>query len=488
MSTHHFGRVSDNGYHDLAAEDFLPPAVSQSQETSREALAVIELLQRSVLIAQKLLERLDLVNSRLAERLGPDPLPEDLCDLPSIQLEQEEQETENWKEDESSGEVEEATTTGTTIQQRDLAQALKAVIKAAGRNAASPIHRHVFIEASGSRVQLSCTNGALTMRQGIAAWSDSSWDALVPAKELYEAVRRLEGQLRLTIREQQLELRAGTAVMRFPILQGGELLALPEPESLVLSLTASALRTALRQVLPCAETAKGWQSTSYCHGVYVHETGAELAFVATDGYRLACKSIPRLGTPGDAKLLIPTEACQVLKDLLPDASELPLPFSRAEDQVLIEIPQHKTGQRIVRTQGATVLVAKLIDLKYPDYQRVLPKTSASVVLSRDATLDVCKRIMAHCRLAKEHPVAMLSFTAGQVAFVTDDELACEALDAVLEGKETRIKLNLGYLRDCLQELRSERFQLAWDNPTSPLTVTGPADKGLLWVVMPVRMD
>jgi len=233
----------------------------------------------------------------------------------------------------------------------------------------------------------------------------------------------------------------------------------------------------LRQLLEATLFAMAQQDVRYyLQGLLLQLRGPVLRVVATDGHRLAL-SEGDLDPPAsrDQESILPRKTVQELRrNLTEDESSVRIGF--AEGHVVFEL-------------GSTRLISKVIEGRFPDYERVIPKGHPfSLVLDREALRQALNRagIVAS---DKYRGVRLLLGADGcqVVAQNTEREEAEEAIQGEFSGQPMEIAFNLTYLADVLSALNSERirFELR-DEAASALITAEPQDRAR-YVVMPTRL-
>lgn len=201
--------------------------------------------------------------------------------------------------------------------------------------------------------------------------------------------------------------------------------------------------------------------------------------VATDGHRLSL--VDRAGSDSksnDGKsqgVIIPRKGLNEIRKLL----------ETTEDKMEMAI---EGSQLIVRT-GSTVLMIRLIEGKYPNYQQLIPQNLAQLLLvDRESLLASLKRVSLLSN-AKSKGVT-LSLKAGKLEITSNNpELgdAREELEVDYSGKEMKIGFNAKYILDVLNSMNEEKVQVEFNDQLSPGLMRPQNDKSYTCVVMPMRI-
>ena len=347
-----------------------------------------------------------------------------------------------------------------------------------------PILANVLLEAGergdDARLQLSATDLEVGIRSLHPAKVEQAGGLTVSAKKLFEIVRELsDDQIDLEATPNSyLQIRcarsrftlAGTAAEEYPTL--------PEfnPEKTV-PISAAILNTMIERTIYAASL----DETRYnLNGVYFEVLGEshEIRLVATDGHRLACvdREIESDASPLASGVIIPRKALGELKRLVDedDAEEIELAFA------------NNSG---LARKGDVILVMRLIEGEFPNYNQVVPKDlNRHIILPMDTLVQALRRVAL---LSSERSRAIkLEFSDGQLVISSSNpELgdAREELDIDYAGDPLSIGFNARYMLDAIGAIHSKEIRLSFQDELSPARVTPPDDEKTLAIVMPMRI-
>jgi DNA polymerase-3 subunit beta len=202
-----------------------------------------------------------------------------------------------------------------------------------------------------------------------------------------------------------------------------------------------------------------------------------LRVVATDGHRLArAETDAPAGSKGMPGIIIPKKTVGEVQKLL----------DGAEGDVSIEVSDTK----IRFSLGGVVLLSKLIEGTFPDYDRVTPKNNDKAMnVDRAAFATAVDRVST---IASERggKAVKLSVKEGQLELsVTnpDHGTASEELAVEFEPESFEIGFNARYLLDILAQIRSENAVFLFNDAGSPTLVREDGDVKALYVLMPMRV-
>jgi DNA polymerase-3 subunit beta len=204
--------------------------------------------------------------------------------------------------------------------------------------------------------------------------------------------------------------------------------------------------------------------------------GTKVRAVATDGHRLALAEVTKDGAAaGKIEAIIPRKTVLELARLLPDSDD-PVRVQMAPNQVRIAF-------------GDIELVSKLVEGKFPDYQRVVPTANTKVFgIGREDLMHALQRA-AILTTDKFKGVRMVLGPGGLKITSTnaDQEDAQEELEIDYAGDGLDIGFNVNYLLDVLANLKTEQIRFALGDALGSALITMPDSEKFKYVVMPMRI-
>jgi DNA polymerase-3 subunit beta len=367
------------------------------------------------------------------------------------------------------------------ISQELLSTVLSTVSKAVSRSI-NPVLNHVHVVVSEDSIQMTATDGEFTIRRTVAVSGAVPGSFLAPADLLSKLVGKLpKKDVTLTVENNQLNVNVGRSSYDLTIMVDDNFPSLAEyGNSLLTSIPASLLKHALQQTTFSAVKDSSTGAVHYTNGVFFVFRGARLDIVATDGHRLALKRNEGLqGQELEQNLLLPARVADELEKMLPDD----------EDSA---VAIYNPGNQVAFSFGSQLVVCSLLDVKFPDYERVIPKDiTTRVFLEKTELSEALQRVQLVCRTRDQNPVAHIESSEDKIDIRSDaGEVGkgVEELAAQIEGGEIRIALNPEYIIQVLRNLPGDQVVLNWINEVNPVLVSSPRDPDYLYIVMPIRMD
>lgn len=214
----------------------------------------------------------------------------------------------------------------------------------------------------------------------------------------------------------------------------------------------------------------------YLNGMLLELGEGKMRAVATDGHRLAVAEaeIPDLGDE-KRQVIVPRKGVVELGRLLGDT----------EDTVKVRVGQNHL---VVEVQDA-VFVSKLIDGRFPDYDRVIPKLGDKEVTADKVMLK--EALVRTAILSNEKFRGIrLNIRDGRLKATVNNpeqEEAEEELEVSYSGSEIVIGFNVAYLVDALNAVSEQSVKIEFSDSNSSCLIYGEGDRSAKYVVMPMRL-
>jgi DNA polymerase-3 subunit beta len=339
-----------------------------------------------------------------------------------------------------------------------------------------PILSNVLVTASGHELEFLATDLEVQITSKAAIDGNAEGAVTVGARKLYDILRSLpeDADVSLESKENRMVVRAGKSRFNLQTLPAADFPRMVEAKdaSKTLTLPQKALKDALRLV----QFAMAVQDIRYyLNGVLFSVDKDTLRVVATDGHRLSFAS-RALGTDhGSVEAILPRKTVLELIKLLADT----------DDPVSLAI-----GSNQVRFQfGGIEIVSKIVEGKFPDYQKVIPTTHKNhVALDRGLLAQSLNRaaILSNEKIRG----VRLVFTKDSLSIIctnNEQEEAEEGLAVDYDGDPLDIGFNISYLLDVLNHVDCPTVSVSMGDSNSSALVQMPGRDDFKYVVMPMRI-
>ncbi|MDP2787851.1 MAG: DNA polymerase III subunit beta [Pseudomonadota bacterium] len=358
-----------------------------------------------------------------------------------------------------------------------LLKPLQAVAGVVERKHTLPILSNVLLEVVGGRVAFIATDLELQISTWAEAQGASDAAFTVSARKLLDISRSLQDvdAISLDLNNDQLKVQSGRSRFNLQTLPARDFpkLQIPEGQGLTFSLPQGLIK----QLLSRVQYAMAVQDIRYyLNGMLFSIHGKRLTVAATDGHRLAVD-----GTDMEEEVeqgidvILPRKTVLELGKLLNDGDE----------QIQIQVNQN---QIVFRRQDFE-LRSKVVDGKFPDWQRVVPVGHDKCFAIQSKRLSQSLNRAAILTNDKYRGVR-IALTPGSLRIAcsnNEQEEAQEELDIDYSGDSLDIGFNIQYLQDVLNNVVVESVLCSFGDPTSSLLITVPGEENFRYVVMPMRI-
>lgn len=366
-----------------------------------------------------------------------------------------------------------------TVQRESFLKALQVAFGAVQKNQAWPLLNHVLLSIRNQKLFITATDTEIEL-EGCSDISQLVRDdaITVPARKLLDIVRTLPENTTLTLKTEakknRVVLSAGRSQYSLASLPAHEFPKTPEDQfEAHLEITQKELKALLQST----HFAMSQQDVRYyLKGMLFDFTDGLFQVVATDGHRLALtKSAQKFNAATALKVILPRKGVLELLRLLSDSDDL------------VKIKFGRQHLQMISTDF--MLTSKLIDGKFPEVQRVIPKQGDKIALvDRLELKQALIRAAVLCN-EKYHGV-LLNFSENLLTIHANNPEQEEAKEElVIEYSKTPVEIgfNVNYLLDILNVIPTEQVKFVFSDPHTSVIVEPAVTSESLYVVMPMRV-
>ena len=364
-----------------------------------------------------------------------------------------------------------------SISREALLKPLQMVSGVVERRQTLPVLSNVLLVLKGSELSLTGTDLEVELI-GRAQVEGSAQDGeiTVPARKLLDICKSLadDSTLEIAVADNKLKLKCGRSRFTLTTLPAAEFPSVDEePDTFSITIT----QAKLRELLDATSFAMAQQDVRYYLNGMLFEVGTDyLRVVATDGHRLAMETLNIASTVGETQqLILPRKGIMELARLLSDeGGDIELTFG--QNHIRAAIPEF-------------TFTSKLVDGKFPDYNRVLPKGGDRVL-----TGDCQELRQAFSRASilsnEKYRGVRVILSNGEMRILANNpeqEEAEEVVSVDYDSEALEIGFNVSYLIDVLSTLSSEKVKMTLSDPNSSALLEADEGSDALYVVMPMRL-
>lgn len=342
-----------------------------------------------------------------------------------------------------------------------------------------PILANLLIRKKGNEISFLSTDIEIQITTlADFGLGDDDIATTVSARKLVDVLRSLsDGEVALSLDSKKLTVQSGKSRFTLQTLAAEDFPVVTPLAEIKASITIS--QKQLKALLGMVSFAMAQQDIRYyLNGMLLTLEGQTLGAVATDGHRLSycAQTVEVLGEiAGRHEVIVPRKTILELTRLLDDS----------DNPVKIEV-----GTNQIKFQFAQVeLISKLVEGKFPDYQRVVPKGyKNSFTVKREDLQHALQRaaIMTSDKfkgvrwILADNNLKIVSINA-------DQEEANEELELDYQGEALDIGFNVVYLLDILSNIKTENMQISLGDANSSALFTLAENAEFKYVVMPMRI-
>lgn len=363
-----------------------------------------------------------------------------------------------------------------TCDKDALSDRLALAFRAAATKTAIAVTTGVLLRAAAGRIDLSATDGDLTIRTSVSASVETEGEVVLH-RIFADIVRALPAGAVEVVVENDGSVHVSSGRSRFTLRSypRDQFPEVPSVTTEPVEVPAAELSAAISQTVVAASTDRG---RPILMGVLLSADTDPARLVATDSYRLAVRELG--GTPFLSEghpALVPARALAEVARLL--ASE--------GDEATAEVRVDE--RRVSFTIGDTTVVAGQIDGDFPSYQQLLPPSYPNrLEIDKADLLDALRRVALLAR--DSTPIRIDLDTDTIVMRAVDPELggeAVEEVEGIYTGDPMTIAFNPNYLREGLDVCTTDRVVLETIEPLKPAMLSEPGSRSFLYLLMPVRV-
>jgi DNA polymerase-3 subunit beta len=364
-----------------------------------------------------------------------------------------------------------------TINREQLVKPLQQVASVVEKRQTLPVLSNVLVEVKDQQLILTGTDMEIEMVARLSLEGQTENGLITaPARKLLDICKSLpaDAQLEIQVTGDKFGLKSGRGryslatlpAADFPSLEGemvGTVFALPPAE--------------LRDLIDKTAFSMAQQDVRYyLNGMLLELTKTGLRSVTTDGHRLALADMTLATPAADAgQIILPRKGVMELMRLLSETGEnVDVTISR--NHLRVATPHY-------------VFTSKLVDGKFPEYDRVIPKKNvAKAVVDKESLRQALSRVLVLSN--EKYRGVRLQFSSGSLALQANNpeqEEAEEEVSINYQGEFLEIGFNIVYLLDILGNVSGDKVVMELGDGNSSALLFDESNSKAVYVVMPMRL-
>ena len=362
-----------------------------------------------------------------------------------------------------------------SISRDALLKPLNLVAGVVERRQTLPILSNVLLSLEGKKLSLTGTDLEVELVGRVELDSAGvDGEITVPARKLVDICKSLPdgSTIELSVESGKAMVKAGRSRFTLSTLAATEF---PSVEEGVGELALDLPQAAVKRLIERTAFAMAQQDVRYyLNGMLLELKSGRLRMVATDGHRLALCTAPEPVSAGDASVIIPRKGVLELSRLL-----------EGEESISLVI-----GSNHVRASNPQfTFTSKLVDGKFPEYERVLPKSPDKTVIGDRLEL---KQAFARTAILSNEKyrgvrLKLSNDTLDIMANNPEQEQAEEVVAVDYKGDKLEVGFNVSYLLDVLSVLDGKQVRMSLADSSSSALLEEAEAGDSLYVVMPMRL-
>ena len=372
--------------------------------------------------------------------------------------------------------------------------ALQAVSGIVERRHTLPILANVLVRKTGAHIEFTTSDLEIQVRTNAVLGGDpGNFSTTVGARKLIDILRSLPADqtVTLTANQNKLTLQGGKSRFTLQTMPSEDFPLVQEAADFgpMFSVPQKVLKALINQVHFAMAV---HDIRYYLNGILFVAEGKSLTLVATDGHRLALAQATLETEIPKQEVILPRKTVLELQRLLKDTKDSKDSKDEKEAKdggTNAPIEMRFAGNQAKFNFSGMEFVTKLVEGKFPDYNRVIPKNHKNIItLGRVPLLASLQR--AAILTSEKFKGVRVNIEPGVLKIASsnaEQEEAKEEIEIDYAGDPIEIGFNVTYLMDALANMTVDMVKLELQDNNSSVLITVPEQAGFKYVVMPMRI-
>jgi DNA polymerase-3 subunit beta len=365
-----------------------------------------------------------------------------------------------------------------SIQRETLLKPLQTIVGVVERRQTLPVLSNILVAVANNKLSMTATDLEVEMIATVPLENAEAGDITIPARKIVDICRALpEGadiQISLDTEKNRITVRSGKSRFNLTTLP---ITDFPSVDEMTSQFEFSLPQNILKRLIEKTSFAMAQQDVRYyLNGLLLEISTGAVRAVATDGHRLALCAHECDVSPADTlQIIVPRKGVGELVKLLEDSDET----------VQIQV----SNNHIKITLNDYIFTSKLIDGRFPDYERVIPKNS-------DKHIEAQRELLRHALLRtsilsnEKYRGIRLRLSNGLIQAQANNpemEEAEEEIEVTYSGNELEIGFNVSYFLDALAVIMEDTVAIELGDANSSCVIRPKEDNSCTYVIMPMRL-
>jgi DNA polymerase-3 subunit beta len=362
------------------------------------------------------------------------------------------------------------------INRETLLKPLTSVTSIVEKRHTLPILSNLLLEVKQNKIHLTATDLEMQISLTVDSATSGDFSTTLSAKKLLDICRSLpdNADINMNTTESRITLKAAKSRFNLQTLPAADypVMTKTQGNTTLVVLAQRELKDLLKQV----EFAMAQQDIRYyLNGLLFEIAANKLNIVGTDGHRLSFTSTELKQNYEKQDVILPRKTVVELIKLLDDS----------DDEVQIELASNQVNFSFANLK----LISKVIDGKFPDYNRVIPVGHQNTFSVERLNVLLAMQRASILSNEKYRGIRMVlsNNNLKLISTNSDQEEAEEELEINYSGDALDIGFNVTYLIDVLNNTNSDQANFSFADANSSCLITIPNNPNYKYVVMPMRI-
>ncbi len=362
------------------------------------------------------------------------------------------------------------------INRETLLKPLTSVTSIVEKRHTLPILSNLLLEVRQNKIHLTATDLEMQISLTVDSATTGDFSTTLSAKKLLDICRSLpdNADINMNTTESRITLKAAKSRFNLQTLPAADYPVMTKTQGTA-TLVVLAQRE-LKDLLKQVEFAMAQQDIRYyLNGLLFEIAANKLNIVGTDGHRLSFTSTELKQNYEKQDVILPRKTVVELIKLLDDS----------DDEVQIELASNQVNFNFANLK----LISKVIDGKFPDYNRVIPVGHQNTFSVERLNVLLAMQRASILSNEKYRGIRMVlsNNNLKLISTNSDQEEAEEELEINYSGDALDIGFNVTYLIDVLTNTNSDQANFSFADANSSCLITIPNNPNYKYVVMPMRI-
>ncbi len=362
-----------------------------------------------------------------------------------------------------------------SVEREAMLLPLQAVIGVVERRQTMPILSNVLVTVNSSGLTITATDLEVELSATGKVDVQAPGEITIPGRKLIDIIKALpeKANIILALENERLLIRSGKSRFTLATLPASDF---PVIENIEIKQKISLSQADMKTLLDKTHFSMAQQDVRYyLNGLLFELSGQQLRLVATDGHRLALAETKLADTVNtSSQVILPRKGVLELQRVLGNQGNVEIIISTNHMRITVD------GVRFT---------SKLIDGRFPDYNRVIPQNPNRIVSAERSALRAALQRAAILSNEKYRGIRLTlkSNLLVMQAHNPEQEEAEEELEVSHSGEDMEIGFNVNYLMEALSAVDGDQVELGFTDGNSSCLIKSPGNVASRYVVMPMRL-